>query len=622
MQLGKLSLGLCYALPMNLRNLFLLLCFCVSALQAAAQPKSTEYVYDGIRGIHVDTVSIAPADKPDTTQQVKLPDVWSKSSRTGLWVYSFSFTTALSARSEMTALYIPRLGNRFIVELNGVALMQNGALKSASQDYSRQPQYVLLPDQLIGAGANNVKIQVFGDPGRYAGLSSFDLGPREEIYKKYRIREVTQFWFLYAVLGLALFFAFLSIGLWRATRQALFAFFTLACLFASIRLLSYLLTEPPLPVDWWTFLVEASHVSFIVCISLFGVWLLDLPRRIVYSLTALMLITGALTIPMYAFLHLVEYRQYVTLALLLYGTSVSCFIWLAWYKRRDVPSALLALAAAITALFGVYDHFLVFYSADGYASFTISRFTFAVFLFAMGYIIVLRFTIQAKYERSLREQLAIELGAKSTALDLQFQEQEHLLKIQAQSQERERLVRDIHDGMGLHLSGILGMIENNAFSQNALRTEVRTAIDHMRLLVNNSESFEGDWLMLFGTLRHHIETRLKRFDIKLTWLMPVENMPTIQIQPMQASAVQRLFFELTTNVIKHSQAKTIHVSIEFSSSAFVIRYTDDGIGFDISERTQGLGTRSILHRVTELNATITVESQPNKGVGYLLIIPT
>ena len=87
----------------------------------------------------------------------------------------------------------------------------------------------------------------------------------------------------------------------------------------------------------------------------------------------------------------------------------------------------------------------------------------------------------------------------------------------AHAKERERLVHDLHDGIGLQLNTLLYMAEDRTDTRSDMLQEVRTAIEQMRLLVDSSQRFEGSFPELLGQVRHRIESRLSRLGIQLQW---------------------------------------------------------------------------------------------------------
>lgn len=93
------------------------------------------------------------------------------------------------------------------------------------------------------------------------------------------------------------------------------------------------------------------------------------------------------------------------------------------------------------------------------------------------------------------------------------------------------------------------------------------------------------------------------------------------VEPKVKLAISRIIQELLSNVMKHSKAKNLWISLSITDNGvkFIIR--DDGVGFDAHEKTSGLGLRNIKSRISELNGEIAVDSTPGRGTQVEVRIP-
>jgi len=90
-----------------------------------------------------------------------------------------------------------------------------------------------------------------------------------------------------------------------------------------------------------------------------------------------------------------------------------------------------------------------------------------------------------------------------------------------------------------------------------------------------------------------------------------------------ASCVFRVAQESLQNIIKHSRAKRVSVTLGFEKEAIVLTIADDGVGFDV-EAVKGRGSLGLLgadERARLLNGTVTVTSQPEHGTRIILEVP-
>jgi len=82
--------------------------------------------------------------------------------------------------------------------------------------------------------------------------------------------------------------------------------------------------------------------------------------------------------------------------------------------------------------------------------------------------------------------------------------------------------------------------------------------------------------------------------------------------------IYRIVQEAIHNAIKYADAKQISVSISKKNNQYQIEITDNGIGFKITEVSKGNGLANIKKRASDINGTIHVESEVNKGTRIIL----
>jgi signal transduction histidine kinase len=574
----------------------------------------------GVQWISAATRAAAHAGRPDA-QQVALPDAWNKPGRSGLWRYTVQFDAPGTIATQW-GLYIPRVGNRAVVVLNGRSVGQLGGFDGDLSDYAQRPHFFYLPRDAMRPGTNELEITVQGEKARYAGLSSMMVGPVVPVRRAFFWRELLQTWGSFAIVVVATVFALASGALAVVTRDRVFVLFALASLFCGIRTTYALVVSTPFDFRLWNLLVDTAFAGYLACLCLFCLEVLKTRRRWVLMATVALLVATAVLVPMYAFGRLAWARQAWTMTMVVYSLSLSTMVMYIWWKTRTTPARVLGVAGALSVAMGVHDHVLVFYTADGFSSFALVRYSLLLFMGAMAWVLVDRYAGQARREDEIRSQLASDLELRTTQLLQQFEAQRQLIEAAAHQRERERLIHDLHDGMGLQLNTLLGMVEKGRLQSDDLTLEVRTAIDQMRMLVDSSESFDGDFMELLGHIRYRIEGRLLRSGIELAWVNHLPDRPG-RVDTSKAIALQHLVFELATNVIKHSGARRMQVALQLVEPAGMVRMevSDDGRGFDAAAGHAGMGRRSIQRRVDDLGGVIEPARAPGVGSLYVFSFP-
>jgi len=571
----------------------------------------------------IDAAERAPADRPFAVQPVALPDAWNRQGLEGLWRYSATFTAPAADEREPWSLYIPRAGNRFEVQLNGRTVTRFGRFVADPSDYAQRPHYLLLPSDWIVDGVNHLTLTVQGEKARYAGVSMLHVGPAHELRPIFVWREILQTWGAFVTVFAALILGAISATLAWMTRDRTLVLFALACSFCALRTCYALVVTPPFDHRLWSWLLDTCYTGYLVCLCGFVTQVVGLRTRYVAAVTVVLAAATMILVPLHAYGRIAGARQFWTMLMVIYALGLCLLVIHAWYRHRTQANAVLAAAGAASVALAMYDHLLVFYSPAGFGAFALARYSLLIFMLAMAWILVLRYVEKTRQEAVLREQMAHDLAQKTAELSRQFEMRQQLILQTAHQHERQRLMQDLHDSMGLQLSGLLAMVEHGDIQRHALTTEVRTTIEQMRMLVDSADDFDGDVAQLLGHVRYRIQTRLQRCGIALDWQMQLHE-PLPPLDPAHALTLQRLIFELCTNVIRHARARRVTVRIshpEESTSPLLLSFHDDGIGYDPAMTMPGTGSVSLRRRIEELGGQLSLETDARRGTAYAIELP-
>ncbi|MEM9928458.1 MAG: sensor histidine kinase, partial [Bacteroidota bacterium] len=210
-------------------------------------------------------------------------------------------------------------------------------------------------------------------------------------------------------------------------------------------------------------------------------------------------------------------------------------------------------------------------------------------------------------------------------------ERERSVRLEAmdtgQEAERRRIARDLHDGLGGLLSTIRLQLSaiNTPSGGTALKQPVTRASELVETACNEVRRIAHDLLpdallqLGFVAAAHDLITKHNQA------LLPVFSCEVLG-QPVSFSDEQKLLLyrslqELLQNVVKHADASAVWVRIAFTSSRFSLSVEDDGVGFDTSIITAGIGLANLQTRAERLGAELTVESSPGNGSFFELTFP-
>ncbi|HEU4470927.1 MAG TPA: sensor histidine kinase [Flavisolibacter sp.] len=203
--------------------------------------------------------------------------------------------------------------------------------------------------------------------------------------------------------------------------------------------------------------------------------------------------------------------------------------------------------------------------------------------------------------------------------------------LKGEEQERTRLAKDLHDGLGGMLSGIkysLHTMKGNQVmtAENAQAFErsidmLDSSIAEMRRVAHN---MMPEALVKFG-----LDTALRDFcnDINQTGALTVTyqsiGMKDISLEQTKSVTVYRIVQELLNNIIKHAAAKSALVQLNYDSGQLAVTVEDDGKGFDpvILKQSRGIGWSSIQNRTEFLQGKWDVSSGAGKGTSVHVAIP-
>ena len=245
-------------------------------------------------------------------------------------------------------------------------------------------------------------------------------------------------------------------------------------------------------------------------------------------------------------------------------------------------------------------------------------------------------------DRRLLDDLARQAGiaAHAVRLTADLQRSRERL-VTAREEERRRLRRDLHDGLGpalgaqmLKLGSARVLYPHDPAAADALLEELErdmeAALADIRRLVYNLRPPALDDLGLVGAIR---ETAA-RYD-QSAYGAGIAATPNGRLRvavdaperlpPLPAAvevAAYRIAQEALTNVVRHAGARhcTIRVSLDDAPPALCLEITDDGVGVP-ETRTPGVGLTSMRERAEELGGSCAVESPPGGGTRVLARLP-
>lgn len=541
--------------------------------------------------------------------------------------YRFQFSLSEPVARSL-ALYTPRYSDRARVYVNGSMIDRSFLEPDRIEHGWNRPLWTVVPRIALKAGRNEVLIGVDSPYTGEVDIGRLRIGPpaalRDDYQWAYILRVSTAqagFWML---AGLSLF----SLGLWAVRRsERLHLLLGLGAALFAVRMMHYFLVVPPISPDvfWW--ITTASMPWTMVFLFLFAFRYYDISRPKLARVLLLLAILVTVAISPPTGLDAYEVAPWVYLGLLPLALFTAGLFVMRAIREPGAPQILLAVGYGTTIAVSCYDLAVMTHYVSPELPYLMpvgAVLMFLSFSLALG----ARYVEWLGEFESLNRSLEERMQERQAALESSFERLEALHREQALTEERQRLMREIHDGIGSNLVTTLAAVEaggdgHDPRAANALRS----AIADLKLTVDSLEPVDGDLLSLLGNLRYRLAPQLEQANITMQW--DVEPLPMLDwLRAPQALHVLRIAQEAFSNVMQHARARQVRVSTTVGANdtgdAQVVRieFTDDGIGFEHNpDGTLGKGLHNMAHRAEVLGGRLVVRSAPGEGTTICLELP-
>ncbi len=213
----------------------------------------------------------------------------------------------------------------------------------------------------------------------------------------------------------------------------------------------------------------------------------------------------------------------------------------------------------------------------------------------------------------------------------QWKQQEARSKavIEAEERERQRIARELHDGIGqqlsaarLHLSALEGSLETNQTKEEALLSNAMSMMDDaIREVRTVAHSMLANALLkqgLAGAVRDFIQKINSSGQIRIE--LEISGLDK-NIEPMVESMLFRIIQELMSNIIRHAKANEVSIQLHRHETELILMVEDNGVGFDPTNQTTGAGMENISSRVNFIKGHLEIDSFPGRGTTVSIEVP-
>jgi len=242
----------------------------------------------------------------------------------------------------------------------------------------------------------------------------------------------------------------------------------------------------------------------------------------------------------------------------------------------------------------------------------------------VGFILAMFFFYQRRRNKQERELIRLKEEYEQEVLRSQLEIQESTMKSIAQ---------ELHDNVGQSLSLVklwMSMApvnkDHEAFEGIQNSKEVLQKV--IQDMADLTKSLHTDRIADIG-LSESIHFDLA--SIRRAGLMQVDfdtKGEEFHFPDQQSIFIFRMYQEMMNNILKHSKATHVWVSLSYSGNEiFVLRIQDNGVGFDVQQKkasgagSSGLGLKSMQNRAKMIGADLSIQSEPGNGTTISVTVP-
>lgn len=543
------------------------------------------------------------------------------------------------------SVMLPRYIDGVEVEINGAVLLDAGRGLNSRADRNAF-ELLPIPDALLKAGPNSLTVRLHMRGVLNGYLDRVFVGPDTALRPASELRGLI---FRTLPIVFAAWQAILAILLgvmWLKRRaEPLYGVFAVAMALGVVQALTVAPTaQTPFPT--LNAVLLAAPALEAACLVIFMLAFLGVaqPRHIwlVFVPGALVAFIGLVGEPMFVL------RAFLTVGVPMVLLSIVFMFGVMSYmaiERGDGSAALLGSATTVLLSFGVHDLLFV-QNIITTMPYFVGRLSYSALLVAIGIGLVWRFATALNEVDGFAGRMIALVNEAEEKLRRSLALDEERSRTAALAGERNRLMRDLHDGLGGQLVSIVALSEQPAWEGPRIGEAARAALRDLRLVVDAMDDIDGDLMLALATWRERTLAQLRPHGLELVWRVEgPQGLPVHpELRPWHVIQILRLLDEAVTNAVKHAAASAVTVTIETLAGGANpsvggekpadeaarrrgrITVADDGGGFPAPEDAcdgvpKGRGLANMRRRAARCGAALHVHSAPGAGTVVRLDLP-
>jgi signal transduction histidine kinase len=557
------------------------------------------------------------------TETVTLPDFSSPTADEA----EIRYETAFDYKPDggAWAVFLPRFIVDAEVLVNGNEIGNSGVGLSAGKAQLNLPLIATIPSAVLASGQNRLDIVVRADPPISKHLEAVYIGPEAALRPAFNQRtllfvvlpQIFSAWRVLLGLILAMIWA-------SRPREYAYGFLTLALLIGAVRL-TFFDYNSAAALPYIGMLVVFESALFVSFAYAF------LGRR--QPNWQLLLFVPGVLIPLLSLAGGDTATKFTFLLLgpptvLFHAAIIAVLLARAAIAGGGRETYLLGSAMTIIMVAVLHDGATLLNLLPG-QKYYFSVQAYSGMLIACGILLAARFVQALRKIDGFAQHLIVKIAEAEEKLTQSFAREEARKRAEALAAERERLMRDLHDGLGGQLVRIVALSEQDHDGAARMGDAARAALRDLRLVIDAMEDVEGDLLLALASWRERTSQHLRVHGMALDWQVRAKpaDLTFPDLRPWHMIQIMRLLDEAVTNAVRHAGATTISIILrtehEDGERARVhITVRDDGRGFgEPAINPPGkFGLANMRKRAALCGATLTIDSD-DRGASIDLALP-
>ena len=552
---------------------------------------------------------------------------WYACCEPGYWAVRFQVD--IPAPPERGIGVLPQIAaDNFQVLVNGVFVIGRGRMELGHNTYHGNDKRIeFIPSSALRPGKNQVDYIAVRDAMPYFDLGRPVFGPFDEITSAYGLQAfmLGPFEFICVVAGFVLTGFALVLLIQSEAKGFAFAL-VLLTLSWTLKAHHYAWSEPPfggatrlfyyfmvtglVPIAWlnfadqwtgrpirWVSLGCIAATAVMAVVFAYALWGMPAGEGFDFASSALN-----------------------AMAAILMGVT---FVRFAWHVQRHGDQrtwevAIFVLILVLAAIEFAYEFFVQ--EATAY----LTR-TTPFLILALAIAVFARSIRLFRSADQINQVLSERLALRERDLTVAHARERSFVRRQAHSDERQRILRDMHDGLGSQLMSMLLAARRGEAKPDRVAEGLQSVIDEMRLIIASMDSVGESLFAALALFKDRMTPRIESAGFKLEWTNRYgADFPAYGPRP--TLQVFRILQEAVTNALKHSGGTTIRIVIEpgpGNPANVRISISDDGVA--VTGATPGLvgtgrGLANMRTRAQGIGAVLEIASD-GKGVCVMLDLP-